>query len=53
MPKQLESCVRKVRAKGGVKSPWAVCVVATGIKKKKDGGWTEGKRTLRNTKTRG
>jgi len=44
MPKKLERCVRKVRKKGGVKNPWAVCVEATGIKKKKGGGWTKGKR---------
>ena len=39
MPKKLERCVAKVKAKGGVKSPYAVCVEATGIKKKKGGGW--------------
>lgn len=32
MPKKLEDCVRKVKAKGGVKSPWGVCVKATGLK---------------------
>ena len=44
MPAKLERCVRKVKAKGGVKNPWAVCVAATGIKKKKGGGWTKGKK---------
>lgn len=43
MPKRLERCVAKVKAKGGVKSPWAVCIAATGIKRKKGGGWTKGK----------
>jgi len=44
LPKKLERCVKKVRAKGGVKSPWAVCIKATGIKRKKGGGWTKGKK---------
>jgi len=45
MPRRLESCVRKVRAKSkGKINPWAVCVKATGIKKKKGGGWTKGKK---------
>ena len=44
MPEKLERCVRKVRAKGNVKNPWAVCVKSTGIKKKKGGGWTKGKK---------
>ena len=43
MPAKLERCVKKVRKKG-VKNPWAVCVKATGIKRKKGGGWTKGKR---------
>lgn len=33
MPKKLERCVRKVKAKGGVRDPWAVCMAATGKKK--------------------
>jgi len=36
MPKKLERCVRKVKAKmakGGKKvNPWAVCVSSTGLK---------------------
>ena len=50
MPKRLERCVRKVRAKGGVKSPWAVCVAATGIKKRKGGGWSKGKKKKKRGK---
>lgn len=44
MPAKLERCLRKVRAKGKVKSAYAVCVKATGIKKKKGGGWIKGKK---------
>ena len=47
MPAKLERCVRKVRAKSRkypVKSAWAICVKSTGIKKKKGGGWTKGKK---------
>ena len=44
MPPKLERCLRKVRAKGKVKDPYAVCVKSTGIKKKKGGGWTKGKK---------
>ena len=43
MPPKLERCVKKVKAKGGVKNPWAVCVASTGIKRKRGGGWTKGK----------
>lgn len=43
MPKRLERCVRKVKGKKGVKSAWAICIVSTGIKRKKGGGWTSGK----------
>jgi len=42
MPAKLERCIRKV--KGKVKNSWAVCTVSTGIKRKKGGGWTKGKR---------
>lgn len=45
MPKKLEKCVKKVTGK--VKNPWAVCVKSTGIKPKKGGGWTTGKRKLK------
>lgn len=44
MPAKLDRCVRKVRAKGGVKNPYAVCVKSTGIKPKKGGGWTKGRK---------
>ena len=43
-PAKLERCVKKVKAKGNVKNAWAACVKATGIKKKKGGGWTAGKK---------
>ena len=42
MPPRLERCVAKV--KGKVKNPWAVCVKATGMKKKKGGGWRQTKK---------
>ena len=32
MPKKLMSCVRKVKAKGGAKNAYAVCVKSTGLK---------------------
>ena len=32
MPKKLERCVAKVKAKGKAKSPWGVCVKSTGLK---------------------
>ena len=44
MPKKLERCVRKVKKKSPGVDPWAVCVKSTGIKKKKGGGWTKGKK---------
>jgi hypothetical protein len=50
MPKKLERCIRKVKAKGKVKNPWAVCISATGIKKKKGGGWTKGKKSKKKRK---
>ena len=50
MPEKLERCLRKVRRKGGVKSPYAVCVASTGIKKKKGGGWTKGKTSKRRSR---
>ena len=40
MPKKLDSCVRKVMAKGKSKSSaYAICSVSTGWKRKKGGGW--------------
>jgi len=35
MPKKLDRCVRKLKRKGGVKNPWAVCKAA--MKKRKKG----------------
>lgn len=32
MPAKLERCVKKVKAKGGTKNAWAVCVASTGLK---------------------
>lgn len=49
MPEKIERCVRKVKAKakksGKKVNAWAVCSKSTGIKKKKGGGWTKGKKT--------
>jgi hypothetical protein len=45
MPAKIDRCVRKMRAKGASKSKaWGSCVKSTGIKKKKGGGWTKGKK---------
>ena len=45
MPKRIERCVRKVRKQGKKKnSAWAICSKSTGIKRKKGGGWTKGKK---------
>ena len=35
MPEKLERCVRKVKAKGGVRNAWAVCKASIYGKKKK------------------
>lgn len=35
MPAKMDRCVRKVKARGGSKSPWAVCQAAMAKKKKK------------------
>lgn len=43
MPKVLERCVKKVKSSGTAKDPWAICVKATGYKRKKGGGWTKKK----------
>jgi hypothetical protein len=46
MPKKLKRCVRKVQGKGHSKSSaYGICVSSTGIKRKKGGGWTKGKKT--------
>lgn len=44
MPAKLERCVKKVKAKGGTRDPWAVCVAALEMKRKKGGGWTKGRK---------
>lgn len=45
MPPKLERCVKKVRKSGKSKSQaYGACVKSTGIKKKKGGGWTKGKK---------
>ena len=44
MPAKLERRLRKVRGKKGIKSAYAICVKATGIKRKAGGGWTKGKK---------
>jgi hypothetical protein len=35
VPKKLDRCVKKVKAKGGVKNPWAVCKASLAKKAKK------------------
>jgi len=48
MPAKLDRCVRKVMKKGKSKSQaYGACVKSTGIKKKKGGGWTQGKKRRR------
>ena len=48
MPPKLERCVAKVKAQNRKRkkkvNPYAVCAVSTGIKRKKGGGWTKGKK---------
>lgn len=45
MGEKLDRCVKSVKAKNDKKvNPYAVCVASTGIKKKKGGGWTKGKK---------
>lgn len=45
MPKKLERCVRSVQKSGKSKgSAYGICVKSTGIKRKKGGGWTKGKK---------
>ena len=51
MPAKLDRCVKKVRAKSGRKvNPYAVCAKSTGIKRKKGGGWTKGKKSKKRKK---
>lgn len=45
MPAKLDRCVKKLRKKGKSKGQaYGACVKSTGIKRKKGGGWTKGKR---------
>ena len=44
MPEKLERCVKKVKRQKGKKNAWAICSKSTGIKRKKGGGWTKGKK---------
>lgn len=45
MPKKLDRCVKGVMRGGKSKSSaYGICVKSTGIKKKKGGGWTKGKK---------
>lgn len=44
MGKKLDKCVKDVKAQGKPEgNAYAICSTATGIKKKKGGGWTKGK----------
>lgn len=46
MPKKLDRCVKKVKKQGKKEDQaYAICSKSTGIKRKKGGGWTKGKRT--------
>jgi hypothetical protein len=52
MPAKLERCIKHVMSQGKSKSSaYGICCESTGIKKKKGGGWTQGKK-LSPTKTR-
>jgi len=45
VPARLDRCVKKVKRGGKSKSSaYAICSKSTGIKRKKGGGWTRGKR---------
>jgi len=45
MPAKLDRCVKKVMASGKTKSQaYGACVKSTGIKRKRGGGWTKGKK---------
>lgn len=51
MPAKLERCVQDLMRQGHSKSSaYAICVKSTGIKKKKGGGWTKGKKTKKTTR---
>ena len=50
MPAKLDRCLRKVRRKKGIRSAYAICVASTGIKRRKGGGWTKGKKTRKGRK---
>lgn len=48
MPAKLERCVNRVMDQGKSKdSAYAICVKSTGCKRKKGGGWTKGKKTVK------
>ena len=45
MPKKLERCLNSVQKSGKSKNAaYGICVKSTGIKRKKGGGWTKGKK---------
>ena len=44
MPAKLERCVKKVKKKSPKVKAWAICSESTGVKRKKGGGWTKGKK---------
>lgn len=45
MPRKLDRAVRKIMAQGKSKSSaYAIASAVTGIKRKKGGGWTKGKK---------
>lgn len=45
MPKKLDRAVRKIKASGkSESSAYAIASASTGIKRKKGGGWTKGKK---------
>lgn len=51
MPKKLERCIDKVKDQGKSEdSAYAICSDSTGIKKKKGGGWTKGKDTVKENR---
>ena len=50
MPKKLENCVNKVQRSGkDESSAYAICAKSTGIKRKKGGGWTRGKKSVKES----
>jgi hypothetical protein len=45
VPPKYERCLRKVKKNSPNVNPYAVCSASTGIKRKRGGGWTKGKKT--------